>query len=73
MFRSANQRAQAEGDTGANEARRIRDREMAVRAAWREEAWQRGEPVEARRVARATGLPEPYVRLICERGGNGVV
>ena len=69
-MKSINQIAQAEGDSSANEAKRIREREAAVAKAWRQIAYDDGEAAcSADRVAQAVDLPEAYVRAICERKG----
>ena len=68
---SLNQTAQDEGDTAANEARRIREAEASIHRAWRQLAYDEGESaVTAHRIATMTGLPAAYVREICERWGN---
>ena len=70
MNRSDNQLAQTEGDTSANAARRIRDREKAVAEVWRNIAYYEGERAcTTHRIAAVTGLPMHYVRQQCERTG----
>jgi len=68
--KSINQVAQEEGDTSANEAARIRDREAAVAKAWRTIAYHEGEAAcTADRVAAIAELPVDFVRDICARKG----
>ncbi len=70
MKKSINQIAQEDGDTSANEAARIRDREAAVTKAWRTIAYHEGEGAcTAERVAASTELPVDFVRDICARKG----
>jgi len=71
--KSINQVAQAEGDTSANEVRRIADREASVKRAWRTIAWETSESdCTAEKIANVTGLAIGYVRTICERNGLGL-
>jgi len=71
LGRSLNQIAQDEGDTAANEARRIREAEASIHRAWRQLAYDEGESaVTAHRIATMTGLPVAYVRDVCERVGH---
>ena len=65
-MKSINQVAQENGDTSANEAARIRERERAVVAAWRTIAFNEGESAcTLGRVSRAAELPEEYVAFVC--------
>lgn len=69
-MKSINQMAQEEGDSSANEARRIREREATVKRAWRTIAFDEGEGAcTATRVAEASGLPVDYVRTVCASVG----
>lgn len=69
-MKSINQIAQETGDTSANEAARIRDREAAVTKAWRTLAYHKGEAAcTAERVAALAALPVEFVRDICARKG----
>lgn len=69
-MKSINQVAQEDGDTSADEARRIREREDAITRAWRTIAYNEGETAcTAERVAEAAELPVKFVRAICERRG----
>jgi hypothetical protein len=75
MRLSINQIAQAEGDTNANEARRIKNREAAVRRAYREHAYNIGTPTVDVLTVRASVIAEEpigpdYIKLLCERDGN---
>jgi len=71
LGRSLNQIAQDEGDTAANEARRIREGEASIHRAWRQIAYDEGESaVTAHRIATLTGLPVAYCRDVCERVGH---
>lgn len=71
LGRSPNQIAQDEGDTAANEARRIREGEASIHRAWRQLAYDEGESaVTAHRLATMTGLPAAYCRDVCERVGH---
>lgn len=73
-MRSINQIAQEDGDTSANEANRIREREATVKRCWRTIAFEDGEEAcSAESVAACAGLPVDYVRLICERYGYPLV
>jgi hypothetical protein len=68
--KSINQIAQEDGDTSANEATRIRDREAAVAKAWRTIAYHEGEAsCTADRIAKVAELPIDFVRDICARKG----
>lgn len=68
--KSINQVAQEAGDTSANEAARIREREAAVARAWRTVAYQEGEAAcTADRIATTAELPVDFVRDICARKG----
>lgn len=70
MKKSVNQIAQEDGDTSANEAARIREREAAVAKAWRTVAYYEGETAcTADRVAALSELPADFVRDICARKG----
>lgn len=66
MNASINQIAQSNGDTSANEANRIRERERAVSEAWWRVAYHESEqactPV---RVANESGLPVDFVVRVC--------
>jgi hypothetical protein len=69
-MKSINQIAQETGDTSANEAARIRDREALVARAWRTIAYHEGATAcTADRIAWATELPIAFVRDICARKG----
>lgn len=71
LGRSPNQIAQDEGDTAANEARRIREGEASIHRAWRQLAYDEGESaVTSHRLATMTGLPAAYCRDVCERVGH---
>lgn len=66
MKKSINQMAQESGDSSANEAARIREREANVKRAWRQVAYDDGESAcTARRIAAAAKLPVDYVRFVC--------
>jgi hypothetical protein len=68
--KSINQVAQEDGDTSANEARRIRERENDIARTWRTIAYNEGETAcTAERIAEAAELPVRFVRDICERRG----
>jgi hypothetical protein len=72
-WQSINQVAQDEGNTSANEAKRIRNRESAVKVAWRTIAFNEGEAAcTAERVARDCELPVDYVRFVCGNAGYEV-
>lgn len=70
-WKSINQIAQETGDTSANEVARIRQREAAVKTAWRTIAYEKG-TVTLSELAKAADLPREYCRLICERDGYEV-
>jgi hypothetical protein len=75
MNLSINQIAQIEGDTNANEVKRIKTREAAVRRAYREYAYNIGTPTAVALMARASAIAEEpinsdYIKLICERDGS---
>lgn len=68
--KSINQMAQEEGDSSANEARRIREREATVKRAWRTLAYNEGEAAcTAARISEASGIPIDYVRTVCGNVG----
>ncbi len=68
--RSINQIAQEAGDTSANEANRIREREATVKRAWRTIAFNENEAAcTAERIAAETGLPADFVRFVCGTHG----
>lgn len=70
MGKSINQLAQEEGDSSANEARRIREREAQVKKAWRTVAFYENEAAcTAERIARESDLPVDYVRFVCGKEG----
>lgn len=69
-MKSINQQAQEDGDSSANEAERIREREASVKRVWRGISYAEGDQAcTAARISMHTGLPIAYVRLICERHG----
>lgn len=69
-MKSINQIAQENGDSSANEAKRIRDRESAVKQAWRRVAFNEGEAAcTVEKVAREADLPVDYVRFVCGNVG----
>jgi hypothetical protein len=69
-MKSINQMAQEEGDTTANEAKRIREREATVKKAWRTVAFYENEAAcTAERIAKESGLPIDYVRFVCANYG----
>lgn len=69
-MKSINQIAQEDGDTSANEAARIREREAAVARAWRTVAYHEGESAcTADRIATITELPIAFIQDICARKG----
>lgn len=64
--KSINQMAQEEGNSSANEARRIRDREASVKRAWRTVAFYENEAAcTADRISKESDLPVEYVRFVC--------
>jgi len=72
---SINQIAQIDGDTNANEAKRIRNREAAVRRAYREHAYNIGTPTANDITARTSEIAgeqigEDYITRICEKNGD---
>lgn len=70
MKKSINQTAQEDGDSSANEAARIHEREAAVARAWRTVAYHEGEAAcTADRIATIAELPIAYVQDICARKG----
>jgi hypothetical protein len=69
-MKSINQLAQEEGDSSRNEANRIRERESAIRSAWRQIAFNTNRRPAAKEIAEQTSLPENYVRVVCERNGD---
>jgi hypothetical protein len=74
VMKSINQIAQEDGDTSANEARRIREREAAIARAWRTLAYNEGESAcTAVRIAEAVELPVAFVQDICDRKGLACV
>jgi hypothetical protein len=69
-MKSINQIAQESGDSSANEAARIREREAAVARAWRTVVYHEGEAAcTADRIAEIADLPVAFVREICARKG----
>lgn len=69
---SINQLAQEIGDTSANEANRIREREALIRRTWRSIAHNLNRTPAAKEIAERTGYPEHYIRLVCERSGHNL-
>lgn len=65
MFISANRKAQTDGDTGANEARRIQQRESEVKIAWRTYVFHNDANPTAEQLATATGYPTHYITFVC--------
>jgi hypothetical protein len=69
-MKSINQIAQETGDTSANEAARIREREAVVARAWRTVAYHHGQAAcTADKIAEIAALPVDFVRDICARKG----
>lgn len=69
-MKSINQMAQEEGDSSANEAQRIRDRESTVKRTWRSVAFHENEAAcTAERIAKESELPIDYVRFVCGKEG----
>jgi hypothetical protein len=70
MNKSINQLAQENGETSANEAQRIREREVAVMRAGRTVAFFEGEAAcTAARIASESGMPIGHVRFVCGNHG----
>jgi hypothetical protein len=68
--KSINQIAQESGDSSANEAARIREREALVARGWRTIAYHEGAAAcTAARIAWVTDLPVAFVQDICARKG----
>jgi hypothetical protein len=69
-MKSVNQITQDTGDSSANEAARIRDREATVARAWRQVAFDEGEAAcTADRIAAKSELPVAFVRFVCGNKG----
>jgi DNA-directed RNA polymerase specialized sigma subunit len=70
---SINQLAQETGDTSANEANRIREREALIRRTWRSIAHNLNRTPTAKEIAERTGYPEHYIRFVCECSGHNLL